>query len=581
MASPTNIVDLEIEILADIFAYVDDTSPETTRAIILVNQYFHDAVHLVQYRHRTLKWCHDRGTFVNPLGRRPKDLNSPASLRGLRHLTISKGQAGSASGGPTVSRAVDQLRDLLSHATNLKSLTWNNGYLPPSEVVRVLEEYHPQCQLKAYCDRKPTNPLTAPNADMALARSPCLTTFEMHNKHDTHSAENGHRIFQIVVNKAPNLRLASLTPFGINAPQMERWKSRWPESKPSTSLRHFSLDGWPVTAQTLDYWSRYIDIALLETFKCTRGPLHASYFVKAADVLRSLKNVSLNLSPWSCPPETAQAVEHYIATCNPLWTLSLWSWRGKVSLDTILQQHGPTLRDLQLHMREEEMDEEPSRPFSIHELQHIRRACPMLKSFTLDLDRVSSELKTEDYQETLNELKLFNLDELQVYLDCGLAYMQQGALEHIDDEYPEGDVEDFDFEDLDGEHAIQRANDCGGTFDQDDLSPTTIVRAFHGGQTKLTLHPPSNTRDIERFVGEVWKHVFGDRVTGPRQVHLKFGEWERKEMPLVFRPDGAAQKDLRVWAKARPHDRDDKKGECEIEIQCCQGKHWRKFTTDY
>ncbi|KAI1616842.1 hypothetical protein EDD36DRAFT_147533 [Exophiala viscosa] len=579
MTSPTNIVDLEIEILADIFAYVDDVSPKTTRAIVLVNQYFNNAVHLVKYRHRTLKWCHDRETFVDPCGRRLKNLKSPAALCGLRHLTIVKGQETSAANGATALRAVAQLRDLLCQASNLKSLTWQDAYPPPSKVTRVLGEQHPQCQLRVHYNRRPYSTQIPSNAELALAGSTCLTTFVMDIPRGSHSAESYQRAFVTIINRAPNLKHASLTSFGISAPQIRQWISTWPESKPNTVLRHFSLDGWPVAAQTLDYWSRFMDLTLLETFKCTRGPLSASYFAKAADVLRSLKHVSLNLSPWSCDAATAQAVDHYIATCNPLQTLSLWSWRGKVSLFTILQ-HGPTLRDLQLHMREEEMNDDGGRVFSVHDLQLIRRTCPMLKSLTLDINRVTSALKMEDYQDTMNELRLFNLDNLHVYLDCGMAYMQSapGPYDDID---PDSDMEDLDLEELAGEHAVQRPNACGGTFDLNDLSPKTIVRAFLDGETELTFHPPSITRDIERFVGGVWKHVFGDRVTGPRQLHLKFGEWERKEMPVVFRPDGVMQKDLRVWAQARPHDRDDKKGECEIEFQCCQGKHWRKFTTDY
>lgn len=571
---PTSIVDLEIEVLANIFAYVDDESPRTTPSIAQVNQYFNDAVQLVRYRHQTLRWSTDLRTFVNPHGRRPKDRNSAVALRGLRHLTISKGHE--RGQGPLM-RA--QLRDLLRQTSNLKSLIWNDGHLPPNEVLRLLEAQYPRCQLKVYhyAKRGSNYQSTTPD-EVALASSQCLTTFDVEMPRQIGGPPEGyHRAFKYVVRRAPNLDHASMTSFGIHATHIEQWELPDPAQKPNTALRHLSLDGWPVAVQTLDYWAHYIDLGLLETFKCTRGPLYASYFGRAADVLKNLKHVSLNLSPFNCGPEVVQAVEHYIATCTPLLTLSLWSWMGKVSLFTILSQHGPTLQDLQLHMREEEMNQERSRILTIHELRLVRRSCPNLNKLTLDVDRKSSDLKLEDYQETLDELKLFHLDELQLYLDSGLTYMTLNPLIDVFSDDEDLDEENPDVGDAHSDHATNRLNACGGSFTFNDLPPKTI--STHPSDT--ILYPPSPTKDIERFAGEVWKCVFGGCVTGPRELHLKFGEWERKEMPVVFRPDGEVQKDLRVWVKARPHERDDKKGECEIEIKCCQGKHWKRFTTDY
>lgn len=54
------------------------------------------------------------------------------------------------------------------------------------------------------------------------------------------------------------------------------------------------------------------------------------------------------------PKEFRAAVENYLSLCPSMESLSLWSWMGRVKLTTILR-HGPTLRALQLHEREEGM----------------------------------------------------------------------------------------------------------------------------------------------------------------------------------------------------------------------------------
>ncbi|KIW53220.1 hypothetical protein PV05_08810 [Exophiala xenobiotica] len=571
MASSICITDLEVEILADIFEIVNDESPRTTPSVAQVNRYFNSAVRLVRYRRETLKWSATLGRFVNQFDQAPKDLFSPDRLRGLRHLTIAKG--GSFEGLAS-SAATAGLKELLSAVTNLKSLTYKTGRYPQPAIISVLQEKHPRADLRVYDVDKPQahyNQLPSPEAKY-LAHS-CVSAFAMEVPYRHDYIDGDHRDFEHIVSNATKLKSASLTSFGIQTNRIWNWTAVPFHGKPSTSLRQFSLDGWPVSAQTLDYWARYVDLAGLETFACTRGPLSASYFVMAADVLRNLKHVSLNLSPFTCTKDTAKAAEQYIATCPSLSTLSLWSWMEKVSLSTILRQHGPTLEDLQLHMREEEVQTD-FRTLTLNEIMLVRTSCPKLRRFTFDLERQSKDLKVEDYSEILDEIKRFNLESLQIYFDSGLSYMMSRHSDHLDREEEEDDDDDAS----DNEDSVP--NCCGGGLDSSSMESIDTCFGTQEGRTlTLALHPPSSTKNIQRFTHEVWKHMFGERTTGARQLDLKFGEWERKVVPVPYRPDGQVQQDLRVWCVAKPHDRDDRKGQSQVVLKCCQGKHWEKSTT--
>lgn len=94
-------------------------------------------------------------------------------------------------------------------------------------------------------------------------------------------------------------------------------------TKPNPALRHLTLDGFGLSSHTLDVWGQYVDLTKLESFKCSRGLPDVSYFDEAAGVLTNLKQVSLNFG-YQREPDMKKAAEHYIATCSPLQSLSLW-----------------------------------------------------------------------------------------------------------------------------------------------------------------------------------------------------------------------------------------------------------------
>jgi hypothetical protein len=377
------------------------------------------------------------------------------------------------------------------------------------------------------------------------------------------------RAFNMIISLAPNLKFASLVSEQQN--RLRRVdKDRWyadlgpwllegrEDFKPNGSLRHLTLDNWALSAETLEYWSRFVDLAKLESFKCSRGLMYVSYFSEAPKLLTNLKHLSLNLS--ASHPDSAMpgAVELYIETCPPLSTLSLWGWRDMVSLPSILVRHGLTLTALHLHEREIDFTDLRD-ALSVEELRTIRESCPSLRTLTCDLNRASAQLDIEDYTDFLEELGQFSLDHLQIYLDYGLPWLAS---------MPSGD------------RALGHDNgtsscDAFWEFGEDEARsitrPTVDEDAHEISEEDFLVHPPSTNQAIHQFLTKTWEAVFGSRSTGPRKLELKFGEWESTRVPLWR---GARDiRDVRVWCEAVPHERDDKQGECVIEMHCCGGRH--------
>ncbi|KAL2436280.1 hypothetical protein ABEF95_007561 [Exophiala dermatitidis] len=572
--APTTILDLEIEVLATILEHVCDTSPRTGPALARVNKQFNNAVQLVRHRHTTLYWDHEAGCFVTRARLPPSSWKTDDFLRGVRHLTITRRRACPRS---EFYQSMGQLSKLICQIGNLQTLTWDCYFPPLASIVQTLEERHP----KAHFHVRRVTPSECdwldelPEAGKSPLVSKCLRSFgaDCAIYGDAQRTEREHILFQKIINSAPNLKFASLISSGANpamvlTPAMvDGWETWHVKQKPTSSLRHLTLDGWPLSAHALDYWSKSVDLAALESLKCSRGMLTKSYFDRAPQVLTNLKHVSLNLRSTTAR-DTVEAVQNYIETCAPLSTLSLWSWHGKVSLQSILSRHGPTLEALHLHEREREeritrlrqgyyVPALQSMPtlraiLSTDELRQIFESCPKLKVFTFDLERETQCLNINGYHGYLEELKNVKLDKLQIYFDCGIHYIFSSI--HWDDETV--------------------PNRCGG-----DLPLEPVLPPFEREPGYPPLYPPSSSDNICRFVGELWKHIFGARTYGERLLDVKFGEWEQKSFPDAMRWDDVLQRDIRVYCQASPHERDDKAGECQILMNCCGGTHSKLFSS--
>ncbi|OAP63129.1 hypothetical protein AYL99_02356 [Fonsecaea erecta] len=595
--APSNLLSLEAEVLAHVLTYVDDESPRTTAAVARTCQYLHYVARLVRYRRATIHWDNGLQSWVNPFGRPQKEWETPEFLQGLRELTVCKIEPPPVVDGPPVhasptSRELcdsfNQLESVLRNASNLKTLVWKVGYLPSEIIVETLQAHQPNARLDIFRGRRLADTDVPLESEKVLAAATCLNSLSMSTTETTRVHD--HLVFHMILRSAPNLRFVSM----ISHPQMQpfspavsslrtdldSWFPPDQGSKRSSSLRHLTLDGWGISANTLHFWSQYADLALLTSLKVSRGPLHQSFFQHAPQILPNLKSFVINLAAGEPSMAFLVAAHGYLATCPPLVNLSVWSWRGKVPLPTILDQHGATLEDLQLHQCEKFTDLVLREPLSVEELRSIRQSCPRLRVLTFDLNRASPELTIQDYEGIFGELRKFKLDRIQIYFDSGVQWLY--LTRHLSG-YGRGTAKHRMgpcIPPLRSASDVWLPTGCPADSDFEGAPPFTIEKGDPGwwdparpDNDSNVKQPPSPHRAICRFLIQAWKTIFGSHTSGPRQLELKFGEWEGRH------PSFLNMRDVRLCGRARPHERDDMVGECFVELDCCGNDHHRKFSS--
>ncbi|EXJ75472.1 uncharacterized protein A1O5_02168 [Cladophialophora psammophila CBS 110553] len=606
MVNP-KILCLEAEVLTNILEYVDDESPHTTAGVAQTCKHLNHVVKLVRYRRLTVHWDQKLGHWVDWAGRKQEEWETPELLQGLRHLTVRGGarlvlrpERYSETAVEETYANINRLKTVVQNIGNLKTLVWQVGCLPTAEFIQTLQAYQPNVKMELHRAKRLEKENRPLESEKALSTATFLSTFSMITTSATYIEDT--MIFQMMLCSAPNLKFASLISPEIRlggsvgseiASLQSNFESWLPQAQrtPSSSLCHLTLDGWEVSSGCLDYWSQYVNFASLKSLKCSRGLVHASFFERASQVLTNLKSLSINFG--SDSPlfgrlriqRLATAAEHYIATCPPLLTLSVWSWRGKVPLSTILNQHGATLEELQLHEREDPDGLSLRDPFSVEELRSVRESCPRLRVLTIDLNRTSRYLGIEDYEGTLDELHRFNLDKIQIYLDSGMRWLRRRAQNQFasDSNIEQSGhlVDDDQTPPLDD---VSLPSGCHGDIEFEEAKPFRIETGDldlgpHIQDGFVFLQPPSTHKDICRFLIKAWKIIFASKTTGPRQLDLKVGEWESKIQPLLLAAGRHSMREIKVWCRARPHERDDMAGECAVEIDCCGGRHRRKFAS--
>ncbi|KIW23642.1 uncharacterized protein PV07_11826 [Cladophialophora immunda] len=598
MAS-SNLLSLEAEVLANVLEYVDSESPRTTAAVAQTCKYLNYVAKLVRYRHITVRWDAGLQAWVDNSGRNQEEWETPELLQGLRQLTVCSGDLPTllfspghddSPTAPEHCKSFNRLETVLRNASNLKTLVWKVGYLPTEVLVETLQTHQPNAKMDIFRARRLTNADRPLASEKVLAAATCLNSFSMSTAHNTCTEDM--LLFHMIVRSAPNLRFASILcypPMDLESPivniRRRHLEIFWfPPDQPrkqSSSLRHLTLDGWEMSDHDLAYWSQYVNLGCLEGLKCSRSRrVDRSFFERAPQLLTNLKSFSINLRAGDLSDEFLAAANNYIATCPPLQILSLWSWRGKVPLSTILDRHGATLQDLQLHEDTDLPIGILRESLSVEEIQSIRQSCPGLRTFTFDLTRASPQLQIQDYQGILDELRRFSLDKIQIYIDPGLQWfrwrarlIRQGRVtqEVLGSAYDDPTIPLDD---------VCLPTGCSDNSQFEGASALTIdcVRHAGGSVYPFTLQPPSTHKAICSFLIKAWKTIFGSKTSGPRQLELKFGEWEKKFEPRRHDlPDST--RDIRVFCRARPHERDDMVGECFVEFDCCGGQHSRKFSS--
>lgn len=618
--APRTILDLEDETLANIFGVLNDESPHTLAAVAQVCKRFNYALDFVRYRDLIIKWSKEKQSWVNEHGHQQFEWETPQRLRGLRHLIVHRGDIpllGSMDEDADndlpedvdpASTTIDiapfaSLDSVLSNASNIQKLSWQVGYFPPHEITEALEANHPKAKLNLHRAVRLNDVVGLLRSDKALALSRCLNTFSMTASYGTVTED--HMTFAVILALAPNLKFASLVSHPPMRPSDPELNNKWrgdpklwfPDEvenrKPNSSLRHLTLDGWCLSSEALQYWSQYVDLSALESLRLSRGSIYPSYFRNALQMLPNLKHVNLNLNPQVCDDATIEAAKDYIAACRPLSTLSLWSWRDRVPLETILKQHGQTLTKLHLHEREGTGYQAwmgRRHAMSADELRAIREACPNLKELTFDLNRPTAEIDFFDDgfdNRCFGELIKLNLDKIEIYFDSGLGWLYSFYQRHSDSDrqyYDPARDRTIRLDD-DPEYPLELPgypNYCPGDTEFSTAVPVPSDPEEFGlpaDTPNALFHPPSTNPEICWLTIDIWDTIFKRRTTGPRELSLKFGEWERHVRSIMPGLQGSNQRDVRVWCRAKPQERDDKSNRCVVEIDCCGGHHKRKFNS--
>ena len=552
---------------------VDDEHPESTKSIALANKHIYSTSRLVSHRRKTLDF--DQPDDIEVLS--TKWLENPTALRGIRHITISSS---------TVVRQFNQVVDnddgeswaifvtFIKQAARLRTIIWRCCSHIPLTVIEALEKYHPTLQLKVYNYTRPSPSGDSKHpAELALARSPLLVgiSAKLYCDYTFYRRDFREVALRRIIATAPNLKYASVLVdqaerAGHRATKKEDRDAFYASCSPNSALRTLVLDGYRLSKATLEDWSNFVDLSALENIKCLRGGEPSSdYFAHALKVLPNLKHVSLNLR-FNHSKEFRAAVENYLCLCPTLESLSLWSWMGRVKLDTILR-HGPTLKMLQLHEREEGMLGRPT--MTVEDVKAIREACPHLTDLTIDMRRESRNLAAETRNDEIcAELALFGpqLEKVQVYFDLGIASIWAGLfIQNLGDEDSSSEEET---EESDVDEMPAFPEDMHESEEADDEAPVAPE------PVTFKIIKPSKNRHIERYVTEMWQTIFGHKMTGLRALDIKFGEWEQKIGVGAGGHPGhirSLETSLKSFWMVRPCVRDDMRNECTIERRTLSG----------
>jgi hypothetical protein len=528
-----------------------------------VNKRFYATTQLVAHRRKTLYYENDM--LENTQKQIQAWLDNPLLLRNIRELTLS-GHLYSIDLDPD--NPLDRtpiwapLIKLVEKAARLIKVNMDVASEKfPLALLQALETCHPQVKLCIWNYYRPAELGQNDAAEKALTVSPILHAIKVNVRTNRDMAPVDLRTaaFKRIVANAPNLEIASICRSSCRgewqSPEDAEYEQRaaakfYSNSRgPNTSVRKLVLDGFSLTKDTLMDWGKYVSLPHLEDLKFSRGFPERTYFEAAPALLTNLKHLSLNLSSASRHPKIAPLAEGYLAnTCAPLETLSLWSWKGVVSIDAILK-HAPTLKRLELHERESSSTHQRRGLLSIEDVRRIRKECPQLESLTLDMDREAADWRKDldHHKEMLLEVARFGkrLQRVQIYLDLGVAKKAESIFDPHGTFFPGQDVDDSGTE----------GEGLGGN----DAPAVSVEHVYEG-----PFYPPP-CGEKQKHAKQAWKIIFGDPTnTGARELEIKWGEWERKAGSEFHW--SAWEHDSKRRVVVRPDERDDRPGQATVQI---------------
>ncbi|KAK5950447.1 hypothetical protein OHC33_008390 [Knufia fluminis] len=588
------LTDLENEVIYMILEFLHDSSPHSSKALLLTNKFLNSAVTVILNRRKTFTFR----TNIDETFEREQWIQDARILSYLRYLTVEiRGHStlpeivSEEAEHEGFAQGLEPFNKVIARIQNLKSLTWNAGPVPYT-LLETLHKYHPKAVLRVSCFDRYDGSLDHLDAsETNLSRYPTLTHLRASGD-ATRSwsptvPQYSLAAFKRIVANSQSLEYAGLV-LPNNATQELEFSQTEDEllekdlanRKKCRSLKSLTLDGaeLKLSKGTLTELDKYIEIAHLESLKFSRGLPDVSYFENAAAMLPNLKHVSLNFSAitWTSHGSdqslhpVLKAARDYLLGCSPLQTLSLWTWSRVITLEDLIARHGKTLTALQLHEKETfggrgYHGEEEGRPvLSLSDVQLLRRECHNLTDLTIDLNRrcESPDLQAEtEILQLLDVLAEFKprLRRVQIYFNTHglleLLYPRIGP-ELESDEEDNSDSED----DPDGDEEEDGEQDAAATVS----SSRDKLRMAPAKQQTTQADPEVLLRD---YVRAMWKRIYGNATTGERLLDVKFGEWESKTNGYVVWRHGRVVEGPRRYFEIGPHERDDHAGECHIKMR--------------
>ncbi|PWY70848.1 hypothetical protein BO94DRAFT_569487 [Aspergillus sclerotioniger CBS 115572] len=232
----------------------------------------------------------------------------------------------------------------------------------PSELLDTLAETHPNCQLSVVSASPDT--YRADITQTKWIRSPVLNAAWVvyhENPHHVHYTEHPDRFLRNILYQAPGMKRLTLqisATAGLSScPKYAKWLQAQPleneiDANPRAQLEILSLPLISsMTAQKLQAWSRVTDLKCLTAW--TAGGIEdITLFTTIAELqpFRALKRLTLTLNPPSNSPAWPPSVKAMFDALPPLTYLCLLGSYDPEWLPTgVLDRHGPTLTELQLH----------------------------------------------------------------------------------------------------------------------------------------------------------------------------------------------------------------------------------------
>lgn len=218
----------------------------------------------------------------------------------------------------------------------------------------------------------------------------------------------------------------------------------------------------------------------------------------------TLKHLSVKLSSWYDPGHNNNdpSLQDFLASCPPLESLQISDRLGRVDLSTILDNHGHSLRKLNLHESERLYSDDPTAAdrycLSLDEIRAVRERCPDLQEITADVDRYPYRYPNRDStKKILQELALFNnIKKIVLYFPLRL-----------------GD-----------EPKVPNPSE-----------EASLISSTESSGSEIVVTDPFNQKDCPCWLENIYsflKYLKSVNSTAPlTELHIKLGEWER-EAPM-------------------------------------------------